>query len=866
LKKKKGDELLINFQIPKIEIRLRLLLLLIGRYNVDKITFFNSAGIVSINKEPAKFTSLEKDIKEQEKIKTLQKIINYLDFNKSIQTLIGERKIKIELINNKFDLKYNTNKFLFRGVRGSYLYSKNKKDFRFFSNINGSNTKVEYKEKFNRGKTSGNILFNINSTNLKVKSAYNVDEYFEDVFLKGFGSGYINIDVNNLNALLSNFLPKSNFLKQKIIFNNKLNIKSEILNFGRFFKLSNITINSKPLSGSGDINYALNKDSTEKSTINFDFLEFNIDDFFSKSGNVGKVFWLQEELLKQRKGVLSEGELKVIAKKGLFYIPFFHKQNFDIKLKIRKIIFNESNIKTLDSNIFTTKNGGILINQFSFILPDGGNVKFKGAGKYNVETPQIAGKLSIEGQSLRDNLKVFGFNLNGNVENKEKYLNTFKIDSNVVIENGGYYLENLTFKVDENLFNGRSVFLFNKNASGFYLDLNTDVLTLDNYYKYDVNKFLDYGVVKEKMLALNNFNLDKQILFNAKKLSYNNRVFDDFKIDAKYGEGYLKIDNFSGILNEQNIDGSFLADVNKIPNPILKLSLQAKNLETKKYVEPKATKYDYEKIVFGFPSMEGINGDIEIELDSIAVSLLEMENLKFKGNIKNGEFNCKTCEAKIFDGNATIEGKLGVSKIKGADITFVLTNFENYEILKFLNINNIKGKSIATGFVNGLGYDKKALLSNIDIQAKFRSSDVKIEGFGLTDMMEKTQSIIYSGNVIPTELNDLNAVLYNKQSITDLENIDGTIAMKKDNTFDFKFEIKSGVNIGGKGSGNLNWKDGLLFTLNQNLIFNAGTTANRIPLAIIIIGGGNLKENQISFKNNFDQVEEYLTAIRNINK
>jgi hypothetical protein len=526
-------------------------------------------------------------------------------------------------------------------------------------------------------------------------------------------------------------------------------------------------------------------------------------------------------------------------------------------------------IKPFEASIITTSGGGVLIDKISFKTEDGSKFDITAVGKYNVQQPQIIGRLTSDGNRLETTLKMLGFNTK-NIKKDNNILRDFEITSDIIIQNDNIYFENINLSFDKYLARGRLVVLFGKGVPEFYYDFGMSQFKLSDYYEYTGDSFLNGDQLRSKLLYLNNFNSNKEVKLSFNNLIYNDKSMDNFKIDVKSATKYIKVENFATTYRNSNINGDMEISIAS-DTPVMNLKLYSKdiaeNQNQAKNTVPVATetqkKIDYKKLFFNFPSAEQINGSFLVIADSLNIENNTVKNLSFRAIMLNGKVQIDTFAFGLFDGSFSITGDFDLSRIKGLNIAFSGGEINNKKLLdSLLGISTIDGVTSASGIVNGYGYDWAPFKNNIDIRTKFKSGGVKIMNFGFDSLVDKTKTLIITKS-IPQELNNPENLVIAKGEVTTLDNIDGTFVMSNGDLMNFRFDIQDGIDIAGNDVGSIDFKSGGIISTATNLTFNAGTNENRIPLSIAIANEGKIGGTMTS-NVNVDQIKKYIEQVKNL--
>jgi hypothetical protein len=872
-----GDSL-INFKIPKTELKISLFRLFFGKVSVQEVEVINASYYLR---------QTSKDSQLSTRMGVIAEDINSLDMTKGkILNLYEFVKDKITTKNNLLLSNIKVN------LRNNEIIART-----FLSNLELSNANLSLN--FGDGFTlNGRTKLNGKTVNIKSNSNNNSrrQEYSGDISIFSpiikwtfkYKGAYENpIGLNNLKMTSESLLEVKDiqlFVKwffeerswgyKKIISEDELKVGFKFLYDSGDFHIQNIKINSLNLNGEGNLIY----DSKNKgeSQFVFAFSDINLDKLITKGFASDKQLTSEDiRISNEAKNSLSvkQGE---IAYASFFKYPIFRKSDFKIDFKINKLLYNEQTISNLEFGANTTNNGLLKLRNFSFDLPQNGKFILNGQGNYGYNGAGFLGKMAIQGENLRNLLTIL---LIKTSHVTSDYLKGYSFSSDISVLRDKVSLKNAKLIFDDVICAGNIDIALERGIKYIILDVNIDKLDLERYIVNKAQSFVTGMTLKEKLLWLNSFNMNTLLKLNIQNLIYKNFSEKNYKLNINYGQGFLRFYDLNLNSADFKLKGSFDFDIRaqtpkinanlyfdklnlfsqKSRNSIqiknqsdLQISTTEEQQENKENQMPQ----DIVDIFLSAPSIHGFDGSINLVIKQGNIQGIDINNLQFNSILENGRLEFKQFNFRAFDGNFKIQGNSDIRQQKSINMVFDGCIFESAEILKYLTgKDNIKRKIAVSGILNSDGSHRKEFLDKMLGKFTIKGIGAEVNEFGLKDLMLEMFHI-YKDKELLAQFNPLN-ILYDKDRNTIFTDINGLLQIKDTKTT-FKFDLR-GVAITGIYSGEI--IDSQLDSL-STFIFLTGTKTKQIPISLSITTAGDLRN--LKSNTNMSQVDEYINNLKNI--
>ncbi len=659
-------------------------------------------------------------------------------------------------------------------------------------------------------------------------------------------SGKIEAKIIDLKAILSNYLSKDNLLFRKINASQPIIISSDISNNQGNIKAENILLKSTLINGTGQI--AANfSNQTPKIDANFNLSDIDIDKiWFFGAINGGKIIPKniqepQNQSLNQEK---PDNISKILdplpVKQGK---PLFPNLDLRAAIKINTVKYYEQDLADINLEIASEK-GNILLKNLSGKLP-GGDLKITGSLDQQNELLNLQGKIDIAGSNLEKTLnwlKISLANLKPSVLGQYNFAANFSSFPHVT------FLTDINLSINQgnNLLSGAIKIDNSGEFSASNSNLKINNLNYEEYFLANVGDYyLSPGSMLNKWLWLNTINSENNVNLTFEKLHYNNCDLANQSLNFAFGQGYFRLLDFNSEAPNFNVRGSFDVDISS-SKPILNLKIQAKNLQND---DPKQ---DYYSHFFQLPSLESFNGSIDVSIDNLSLKSWKAQDIEMAGTLGNGIIRFDKFDLKTYQGSLKYKGEIVIKNVKTVNGSIEMLAINNQEFLSNLfNINNIDGVSNLSAAINSSGESKDEFWRNIRGQAKFISSDVVVNKFGVEDLSKQMPYPQKYQNQLSEPLK----ILYNPETKSSFNKANGQIAFTKKNMHDFNIAVSQNI-INGVISGTFGENQDISGT--ANFIFLSGTLQKPTPVSLAV--NFKAKAGEIVNSTNLADVERNLKS------
>ena len=564
-------------------------------------------------------------------------------------------------------------------------------------------------------------------------------------------------------------------------------------------------------------------------------------------------------------------DLEKLAKKVSFTDK---KKEFDLnaEINIKNIKYFEEKITDLSLYLTISRTGQVSILPLIFNVPNSGIFRLIGFLDNNQISPTLIGNLDAYGNDFNKILQFLKIN---SPYIKKDAFKQYKISSGLImmpdqiIMNGFY----MSLNQDQSQFIGDLKIDDTENQKMITSNLRVDNFNYDDYLLPPrPSDYISYGSLFRKMLWLNEIDTGYNCNIEFDRINYRGENFSDSKINLKIGQGYLEIANLSLNSLNNSFVGGLAINIDK-EHPEFNLNLNGKsfnyqsNLEnseqgknirnilleqknTNNKQDNKLSNFNIFDQFFALPSLDNFNGKINIQLENMGLDYLKVENFKMSGKLHDGVLKEANLTGETYTGKFIYKGSIGLRFKKiisgnlnasGIDLATMLR--ENFEI------NNLSGISNVSSAISSNATDKKEFIKNLKADIKFNINSPAIEGYGLTQLVQK----MFSSSRNRSDLSSPEKILFNPANQTTFKSANGQLLINKE---EGKFKINaSAPAITAILSGKINFNNSQLNGV-ANTIFLTDNFKKPIPISIASALTGSIKN--IEHQTNLNQVYQYL--------
>jgi len=873
--------------VKKLRIKLSFLSTLIANFSVSSIEA--SGGIV---------VSYNKDSKIEKRTDAIDELIDKAvknnnkssgKINATLFSLGNADLKKIDIINfpklfiDNIDFVYYSkigNAGKINNVSGQIKFSKNKiiGSGKFTKEGFVNNFKIDIKPESKMQDSSIDIFSDF--FKLKIIGGFYNSKIPNQKFGKYF-SGKVDMEVYSIKDFYKSYVVNKGFIYNHLNDSTKpVSVRSSVIKNNSEIALDNIIINSSIINGRGfvnidqssdidiidarlflekiDLDNIWNNELVAKNQITID----NKNNQLSENKNI-ETKQNNDEIDPSKdidtKSDINESELSLNLTKDLRDV------DFTLETKISRVKYLGDEIKNVDGYITISKQAQILVMPIQFEVPGKGFIRVSGVID-NRGDVKFIGKIDGNGESLADFIrwmKLESQNLKyDNLRNYSFYTDILMIP-NITSLNNLYF--NINNQESEIL--GDIKIDYDNNSTNIISVLNIREFKVDNYFLTSgQNSYLSKGNLIKKLLWLNDVSSKNDLVVKFDKLSYKNLVFKDNFLSAKFGKGYLRIDNAN--FKDENFDINLKLDIDiSLSDPKLDLSASSQSfyyktpqntilLDDKNFVEnPKKFSINFIDQIFALPSLESFNGNISLDFKNCNFDGFNIRNVKVDSKLRSGVIEFSNLSASIYGGEFSYAGSASVKFDKALSGNFTLNKVESGPLIKDLfGITKINGLSNISASISSYGENKNDFIKNINSDIRFQSSKVNVRGYGLNDLAKK----MFNPNLYLEDLKNIEKILFNDNSETSFKQASGRFLVSRGKENRLKIDLSSSI-----ANAIINSKfelADLSFEGLANVLFITGNRQRQIPINIAT--SFKIRQDESRQNSNLDQVNQYISLIK----
>lgn len=768
-------------------------------------------------------------------IKTIEIIDgNFIRKNSDNQDLLEFSKINC-------DIKNNFKKQIFT-IEGSFLSQNMPTQFKLIANTN-------------KNKDSS---FIIQSPIIQLSASGKFNNSDINDLVRSNFSGQLNVEILDLKALLNRYFPKNNLLYKKINPTQPIKISGQINNKEGEIKISDIIINSQLMDGTGQIqaNFSIPKPNIDAS---FNFNNIDIDSIWfsgapEKNDSTSSNFENQiiQEFVNQNN---QNGDKTIIINNQNNNqnntISIFNNLDLTTEINIKTTKYLGANLQDVRLYFIISDNGDVLLQPLTAKIPGNATLNVEGAIKNQNEIPKFIGTINIDGKNLEQLLSWLKFDLKSLKPNS---LSNYNFNASLLMLPNFAIFSGLNLNINngKNIITGDIKNGGSSNYPSVSANLKVNHFNYDDYFNQNntQSQFLSGGSLLKKLLWLNTINYTQDISLFFNQLVYQNHSFTNQALRVKFGQGFLKINDFN--LSSPNLDikGDIEFDISKTI-PKININLNSNNIT---HYSTNQANSEFTDQFFNLPSMDEFSGKVAINIANLAIDNWKAGDVKISGDMKDGIVNFDNFTLKAYGGNATYKGLIAFKSTKTIKGVLELIGVSNQNLLNdIIGFDNISGISNIASVIE-VSTDKKSnFFKNLGIQAQFISANIAVKSYGIFDLAkEMLRPVQYRSN-LEQPLN----ILYNPNSQSFFKDIKGAVSISGNKTQTFNIEA-SAVGMNGVISGSLDLErqaiDGA-----ANFIFISGTRQKQIPINVATNFTG--KAGALKQNTNLTQVQQYLQSV-----
>lgn len=752
--------------------------------------------------------------------------------------------------------------------------------------------------KFNSQASKPDSFLEVVSPVLEMNVKGNFTSANNNIFESDF-KGKIEAEILELKSFYKSYISSASVISGKLKYNAKpIKISAEIDNKSKEVSIKNILVNSSLVNGKGEAVFSF-ASVIPLIDIDLDLDDLDLDNVWSGEavavGSEDKNQKIEtitgdeavetlppvadkpaEQPASQVVNAAPDQQIKtsVIIKESPKIEPINFNitekiKDFDLtaEIKIKSIKYFEGEIKDASIYLTVSKEGEILILPMIFRIPGEGSFRVNGVLDNTAQLPKFVGKFDANGKSLKDVfkwLKIESQNLKfDNLKEYNLYSDVLLLPNSVTMNN--FYL---------NLNNGQSEFLGelkidNSNKTpNITSRFQANNFNVDDYFLTSgQNIYFSPGSLLKKFLWLNEISSDNDINLKFDKMTYKGEEFSDQSLKLKFGRGYFEIADLNLNSVATKLKASLAVDISG-QNPKFDMNIVADNfhyeavqkevapaetiaLEGGKAIAKKIKKQNFFDQFFALPSLEGFGGKVVLDVGKLKLDDLEIQDVKFAGKLKDGNFDNSELTCGIYGGSLSYKGQIGIkiNKIVNGNLTFNNASLQPL-LSDLIEVNNVSGVANISANLTASAVKRDEFAKELTSEIKFSANAPTVAGYGLSDLVRK----MFAVQTYRQELSDPDKILFNPQAKTTFKQASGTIQINSGKDGRLRINTTAPA-INGILSGTINAANNSVEAL-FNAIFLTGTRQKQTPINIATGFKGSL--DNISQSTNLDQVRQYL--------
>ena len=561
-------------------------------------------------------------------------------------------------------------------------------------------------------------------------------------------------------------------------------------------------------------------------------------------------------------------EINKIAKKNNY------KKSFDLTadITIKNITYFNSTIKDFEIYFTVSPNSELSILPMTFKIPGDGLVRFIGFLDNKQISPVLVGNLDSFGNDFGSLLNLL--QIDSKIFNKN-ILKKYQLSSGLLMLPDSAVLDNFYLSLNDSQLN--LIGEIKLDHTNINKKLIAD-LKIDNFDYQEHLSALDYqsyiapGKLLKKLIWLNEVGTSYDLKLSFEKMSINQNLFVNSKLNLIFGNGQLGLRQFNLENDQYNILGDMIIDISK-KQPELNINLKANEIDIEKLLtaekdnifkdqsQPVNNNEDTEKNkennsnlsdkILSFTSLDGFSGKIDIEIEKMPLKDLLVENFIASGQLKGGVIDIKNMDFRAFDGLFSYKGSVGMrfQKSISGNIEGKKANIGKM-IIHFSGNNNLDAIANLSTSISFSASNIKEFKKDLSANIKFNAIKPVVKGYGLNKIINSVAN--YQQNY--PILQNIDKTLFDTNQYTSFKNADGHITIKKEEA-KFRFNLAN-TGVSGIFSGKQNINNNTMGAV-ANIIFFTGSKNKLVPINLATSITVNSK-GAVSLNGNYNQIYQYL--------
>lgn len=511
-------------------------------------------------------------------------------------------------------------------------------------------------------------------------------------------------------------------LFEKFNGNEEVEVNLDIEKTDKALNLKNIVISSPSIEGKGDIELGKNKNDPD--IIKLDFSRIDLDKF-ARSKN-----------------------LVANSNKGSAAISSFNMLRKPIIANISASQVKLSNTNVIGNLVFSaqTKNGALIIDNFSGMLNKDGQFKVTGHVSQNAFRTIFQGQIALAHNDLNDLVEIVG-NKTLRSENKIPY----SLVADAKLSPVDISLQNLHLKTEETDITGGVLVKFIGNSPRTNAHLKFTRINLDKknfpVFRHMYDSAMDLASGSKKDNYLNKFiplrkissTCSYDIVFD--QLILNNTVYKNFSFNLGLSPGRITLDNLSLDDDRNSLEASLDLIASEV-KPVLGIVIHSGNVKTD-FISPSRL-LALRKNVLENVALDKIALNMNFVLNKVDNQGFTLGRVIFKAKNTNNLLEINNFEADVLGGRISCSGSILLEPLT-ANFVYALNSARMSEIANALptGILNNAGFLGINGMFSTNGNTSEELLYNLYTKSGILAKDILIRKFGIDNLVETVNKMPY---------------------------------------------------------------------------------------------------------------------------
>ncbi|MBU6140858.1 MAG: AsmA family protein [Proteobacteria bacterium] len=677
-------------------------------------------------------------------------------------------------------------------------------------------------------------------------------------FLRSDFVGNIDAEIMELKSFYQSYINNDGVIATKLKYNAKpIKISAEINSAEQQISISNLKISSDLVDGNGKIDLSL-VDDANSADILLELDMLDLDNIWSNEVVAANNNSALKEVKKNLEDVQQENAEQNSSdesqsKDSKINIEMSRKiKNLDLaaEIKVKKIKYLAAEVRDTDLYFTTSRQGDITIMPAIFNIPGAGVLRLSGVLDNSTVTSKFIGEFDVKGSSLKEVfrwLKIESQNL------KLDALGQYSAHSNILLLPNSTSLNGLYLNLEGSEFSGEMKFDNDGKSINSSGRLHVNSFNIDDHFLISgQNTYFSPGLLIKKLFWLNDVSSSNSFDLSFDKLIYKKEEFGEQSFKLKLGRGYFEISDLKLQSPKTDLRADFAVDISD-QNLRFRLKMDAEKFH---YETPESEKNNENKInafdqFFAMPSLEGFNGEIDLNIAEAQIDNVEINNAKLFGRIKDGNIENANFSGGFYGGKFSYQGVLGlkVTKIINGNLSFINADIKPF-LSDLFDINNVSGVGNFAANITAIASNKNEFSKQLKSEIKFSVNLPSVEGYGLSDLIKK----MFARENYKQELSNPEKILFNQEAKTIFKQATGAVQINNGKEGKVRISV-AGPAVNAILSGNFGAEDKSVDFL-FNAIFLTGSKEKQIPINI----ASNLKGKTADIKQstNIDQARKYL--------